>query len=138
MRRSQKLHVRADLAVFADGDGRDVERREVEVDERPRADVEIRALVDELGGVVVRVGAERAEKIDVDAGGAGIVRGIGPAIVLSESDRSSVPSPALRVVGDVEIAGQHPLPVRTRIIGEVVHRHGDSLSRNVYERTYRM
>jgi hypothetical protein len=63
---SQKLHVRSELAVGADGDGRDVESGEVVVDESAGADADVLAVVDVKRRLDEGAFPEAAEQLSQD------------------------------------------------------------------------
>src|SRR5579864_1133931 len=109
MSRGQELNVRSDLYFITDGDGRHVERHKAEVDENPGADQELKAVLavqrrSYLGGLT-----QCAQKLAKDS--LPLFGLVGSAVVelFHQPSRSEARLGELRVVGGVEIAGQHAL-----------------------------
>jgi hypothetical protein len=117
------LDVGADLAVLADGDGRDVQCGEVVVDEGARPDGDVAAVVDVQGRPDVGLFAERAEQFGEDRPGGVGVLGVAGLVASGQAYGLLLPAGDLRIVGDVEVARLHALEVRARILREVVRRH---------------
>jgi hypothetical protein len=121
------LHVRPDLHVVADGDGGDVEGDQPEVGERPGADADLVAVVAHEGRADLAAGAEPAEELLEDPS-LRARRGRGRAVEPCQE----LPGPRglgdqLGVVGDVEVAGQHPLPLAPAVSGAAPVTHPERL-----------
>ncbi|GAA5210366.1 hypothetical protein GCM10025774_27100 [Microbacterium kyungheense] len=124
MRRREQLHVRADLAVLADRDGGDIERRQVRVDGRARADVDVPAEVDEQRRLEPDIVTEGSDELGEDPLGRAVVGDHGPLVLADESYGPEHGDADVGIVRDVEIAREHPLVVGAIIAGEVIRVDG--------------
>ena len=117
----EQLHVRPDLTVLADGDRCHVQGDQVEVDERPRSDVEVLAVVD-----VHRLISASSPRLPSAVRSVSTAEGSPLTNLLQYSSRSATTplrdSCTFGVVGD-EVTGEHSFAVGPFVTLEVVgHR----------------
>ena len=115
MRRGEQLHVRADLHVVADGDTRDVEDDEAEVDERSGADVRLVAVVAVERGPNLAALPERSEQVEEDAPSRRRVLRRRLVELLREQRRASALLRENGVVRDVQVACEHSLTLASTV-----------------------
>ena len=120
---SQQLDVRADLTVGADANLGDVESRQVVVGEAARAEVDVLTVVDVQRRLDDGILSEFSEEFGQQRAGAVRIVEEGPVVGVSQPGPALGDPGALRVVGDVEVPGEHPFPVRAGVPCEVVS-HG--------------
>jgi hypothetical protein len=116
VRRGEELDVGTDLHVVADGDGGHVEQDDAEVDEGPRPDTGLVAVVTAQGWADLAAFTECAEQLAEQGKSSLEVRGIAVVEPPGEVEGTQAVGGELGVAGHVEVAGEHPLALATPVI----------------------
>ena len=111
MGRRQELHPGADLHVIADDDRSRIEGNQSEVDEAPCADVEVRAVVAVQGRTDLGSRSQGSHQFGEDHHVSLGVLGRAVVELVDQPPRPQVVLDQPRIVGTVEKAGDHPVPL---------------------------
>jgi hypothetical protein len=119
----EELDVGPDLDVVPDGDRRDVEGDQTEVRKTPRADVDLAAVVDVQRWPDLGAFADGAEQLLQQLAAQGPLADRRRVVGGRQVQRPAAGLGELGVVGDVELAGEHPLAHGAGIVGVGLQRH---------------
>ena len=131
MCRGEQLDVGADLAVGTDPDLSNVAGRQVVVDKAAGTEVDVLAVVDVERGLDHGALTELTEKVGQQGSGTGRIIEEGPVVGVGQPGPAVSDAGILRIVGDVEVPGEHPLPVGAGVACEVVGHGANGIGRRL-------